>query len=583
MIKPFFKIFITLAGLFLWTASPAAHAAQKCGSPATAIHQIQSSGPHSPLAGQTVSIEGIVTYTSNHQDGFNGFYIQQADAETDNDPATSEALFVYTRRNASPGQRLRLTGVVKEFHDLTELVNVNQLIVCGQAPLPTPVELSLPWPQAPESLENMRVSFNAPLTVIEHHNLARFGELTLAKTDQIIPTEYLAPGDPAVQQGLENHKHRVLLDDGKSTRDPTPVPWLDLSKNNTVRAGDQVTSIHGVLDYRFGQWRVQPDQTPRFSRPEPRPDAPPRPSGDVTRIMALNLQNYFNGDGGESGYPTPRGAKNLSAHNNQLRRLTTAIHQVAPDIVAVTELENDGYGPRSALAQLTQALGPAWRFIKTPDRDGSDAIRTALMFRSDRVRPEGKALRLNQGIYRHRGRPPLAQTFMPLAGGKSVRVVVPHLKSKSCRNAQGPNADQNDGQGCFSAHRTREARTIIRWLSDLSTAEPLAGTLITGDLNSYAQETPLATFYAAGFASLLHRAHPCRPDDCRYHSYRYRGEKGSLDYALANQTLMPHVSGVYIWNINADEPRALDYQNAPELNGPWRASDHNPVITDLRL
>ncbi|WP_316933406.1 ExeM/NucH family extracellular endonuclease [Marinobacter sp. AL4B] len=583
MIKPFFRMFLAVAGLFLLTASPVAPAAQECGSPATAIHQIQSASSHSPLVGQTVSIEGIVTYTSSDQDGFNGFYIQQTDAETDNDPATSEALFVYTRRKATPGQRLRLTGIVKEFHDLTELVKVSRLTVCGQTSLPEPVELSLPWPQAPESFENMRVSFNAPLTVIAHQNLARFGELTLAKVDQIIPTEYLAPGDQAVQKRLENHEHRVLLDDGKSIQDPAPTPWLDLGEDNTVRAGDQVTKVRGVLDYRFGQWRVQPDDNPRFSRPEPRPDAQPKPSGDITRIMALNLQNYFNGDGKRGGFPTPRGAKTLSAHNNQLHRLVGTIHQVAPDIVAVTELENDGYGPRSALAQFTQALGPAWHFIKTPKRDGSDAIRTALVFRNDRVRPEGKALRLKQDIYRHRGRPPLAQIFTPVTGGQAIRVVVPHLKSKSCRNAKGPNSDQNDGQSCFSAHRTREARAIIGWLSNLSTADHLAGTLITGDLNSYAQETPLDTFYAAGFTSLLHHFHPCQPDDCRYHSYRYRGEKGSLDYALANKALMPHVADVYIWNINADEPRALGYQSAPELNGPWRTSDHNPVITDLRL
>ncbi|WP_320158925.1 ExeM/NucH family extracellular endonuclease [Marinobacter litoralis] len=577
------KTFLAVVGLVFLAASPATTAAQECGSPATAIHRVQGSGPHSPLAGQTVSIEGIVTYTSSHRDGFHGFYIQQADSETDNDPATSEALFVYSRRNASPGQRLRLTGTVKEFHDLTELVNVSQHTVCGRAPIPQPIKLTLPWPQAPESLENMRVLFETQLTVIEHHNLSRFGELTLAHEDQIMPTEYLAPGAQALQQHLRNRKHRVLLDDGKSTRDPTPVPWLALGEDRTVRAGDQVAGLSGVLDFRFGQWRIQPDRKPVFSRPQPRPEAPPKPSAEVIRTMAFNLQNYFNGDGQSGGFPTPRGARTPSAHHHQLRRLTTAITQAAADIVAVTELENDGYGPQSSLAQLTHALGPAWRFIKTPDRDGSDAIRTALLFRSDRVRPEGRAVRLHQGIYQHRGRPPLAQSFSPLAGGRSLRLVVPHLKSKSCRNARGPDTDQQDGQGCFSAHRTREARAIVRWLSHLSPKEHLVGTLITGDLNSYARETPVDTFRKAGFISLVHHAHPCRPGNCRYHSYRYRGEKGTLDYALANQSLMPHVEAVYVWNINADEPRALDYQGAPDRKGPWRASDHNPVITDLRL
>lgn len=535
------------------------------------------------MAGQTVSIEGIVTYASGHKDGFNGFYIQQADAEADNDAATSEALFVYTRHKANPGQRLRLTGRVKEFHDLTELVKVSQLTVCGREPLPEPIKLSLPWPQSPESLENMRVSFDAPLTVIEHHNLAVFGELTLAREDQIIPTEHLKPGAHAARQARSNLENRVLLDDGKSARNPRPIPWLQLGDDHTVRAGDTVTGVSGVLDYRFGQWRVQPEQPPKFSRPQPRPEPLPKSSDDVIRVMALNLQNYFNGDGGRGGYPTPRGAKNAKAHQHQTRRLVTAIKLADPDIVAVTELENDGYDPRSSLAQLTRALGSSWRFIKTPNQDGSDAIRTALLFRNDRVKPEGKALRLNEGIYTDRGRPPLAQTFGPVTGGKSLRVVVPHLKSKSCRNAHEANSDQQDGQGCFSAYRTREAQAITRWLSNLSTPKNLAGTLITGDLNSYARETPVDTFRKAGFTSLVHRTHPCTPGDCRYHSYRYRGEKGSLDYALATRTLIPHAASTSIWNINADEPRALNYQSAPDRSGPWRASDHNPVITDLQL
>src|SRR5690606_34755718 len=68
-----------------------------------------------------------------------------------------------------------------------------------------------------------------------------------------------------------------------------------------------------------------------------------------------------------------------------------------------------------------------------------------------------------------------------------------------------------------------------------------------------------------------------------HHSYRYRGEKGSLDYALATRDLLPRVITAHTWNLNADEPRALGYQRTPELSGPWRASDHHPVITDLRL
>lgn len=572
---------ITIAGLLAFPALSAS--ANSCGAPATAIHQIQGAGPHSPMVGKTVSIEGIVTFAAGYKGGFNGFYLQQADTEIDDNPNTSEALFVYTRRKASPGQRLRLTGSVKEFHDLTELVGIKSLEVCGQEPLPRPVEVSLPWSQPPESLENMRVHFTRSLTVIEHYNLARFGEISLANHDQIMPTEYLPPGPQAVQQSLRNLHHRVLLDDGKSLQNPRPIPWLNQGQENTIRTGDTVTGLSGVLDYRFGQWRVQPDKQPAFARPKPRPAPPPKPSIDSIRVMALNLQNYFNGDGFKDGFPAPRGAVNAGAHAIQSKRIVSAIKLANPDILAVTELENDGYNHNSSLAQLAQALGNTWHFIATPDQDGSDAIRTALLFRKDRVKPENMPLRLNSAAYKNRGRPPLAQIFSPLAGGQSVRIVVPHLKSKSCRNAKGRDSDQNDGQGCFSDYRTREAQAITAWTGSLPVPENFAGTLITGDFNSYARETPIDTFRKAGFLSLVHHFHPCIPGDCPHHSYRYRGEKGSLDYAFATHKLLPRVVASGVWNINADEPRALNYQYAPDLTGPWRASDHNPVITDLQL
>src|SRR5690554_6840574 len=330
-----------LISLILAALLPAV-AAASCGDPATPIHRIQSDGTRSPLAGQTVTVEGIVTRDAREPGGFNGFYLQQADHETDNNPATSEALFIYTRKKAGkPGQRLRVTGTVKEFHGLTELVAVRNLKVCGAAPLPEPVEVSLPWPEAPEHLENMRVRFSQPLTIIDHYNLARYGELTLASSDQVTPTEYLPPGAKAVARSQRNQRNRVLLDDGKSQRQPNPVPWLNnLAGDAPLRAGDRVTRLEGVLDFRFSQWRLQPSVMPRFQRNNPRPDAPPAPARDHVRVMALNLQNFFNGNGRGNGFPTPRGAESLQQLDVQALRLRSAILQAKPDILAVSELEN---------------------------------------------------------------------------------------------------------------------------------------------------------------------------------------------------------------------------------------------------
>lgn len=577
---------IPLISLILAALLPAG-AAALCGDPATPIHRIQSDSARSPLAGQTVTVEGIVTQDARQRGGFNGFYLQQADHEADNNPATSEALFVYTsKKTGKPGQRLRVTGTVKEFHGLTELVAVQQLKVCGAEPLPEPIEVSLPWPEPPEHLENMRVRFSQRLTVIDHYNLAVYGELTLASADQVTPTEHLPPGPAAAALARRNQLDRVVLDDGKSQRQPQPTPWLNnMADQSPLRAGDRVTELEGVLDFRFGQWRLQPSGMPEFQRSNPRPEPPPAPEPGSVRVMAMNLQNFFNGDGQGSGFPTARGAASSKDLDRQTRRLRTAIEQARPDILAVSELENDGYDPHSAIAQLAGALGPHWQFIQSPGRDGSDAIRTALLYRSGRVQPTGEAHRLNSGPFRHQGRPPLAQAFRPTSGGAAVRVVVPHLKSKSCRKASGPDADQRDGQSCYSHRRSQETNELIRWLGTLPEPSQLAGTLITGDLNSYAMETPVQRFRQAGYLSLVHHFHPCRPDNCPHHTYRYRGEKGSLDYSLADPGLAPRVTRAQSWNINADEVRALAYNRSSPLNGqqPWRASDHNPVITDINL
>ena len=110
-----------------------------------------------------------------------------------------------------------------------------------------------------------------------------------------------------------------------------------------------------------------------------------------------------------------------------------------------------------------------------------------------------------------------------------------------------------------------------------------AGTLITGDLNSYARETPLTIFRNAGFSSLVHHFHPCTDAGCPQTTYRYKGRNGTLDYALASDSLMPLVLGAWSWAINAEEPPALGYRQNASPASPWRSSDHNPVIVDLAL
>ena len=72
----------------------------------------------------------------------------------------------------------------------------------------------------------------------------------------------------------------------------------------------------------------------------------------------------------------------------------------------------------------------------------------------------------------------------------------------------------------------------------------------------------------------------------------FNGESGYLDHALATASLVAQVTGVSDWHINPDEPTVLDYntkfKSANQINtlydpGPYRASDHDPVIIGVQL
>jgi predicted extracellular nuclease len=567
-----------------------------CGAEALEISEIQGEGKSSPLIGKTVTVEGIITLDSRDPDGWRGFYLQQADGETDDNPRTSDALFVYTGlAGGTVGTRVRVTGRVKEYHDLTELTRVSALTPCGPGQLPAAIPVQLPWPdqQLPEHLENMRVTLTRPLTLVGHYSFARYGELILADRPQVIPTELLPPGQTAHNLAQQQTLNRLRLDDNSSTRNPDPLPWPGpaLARGESIRAGDRVGGLTGTLDFRFGHWRLQPTSDPELHRHNPRPEAPARSGATTLRVVTFNLGNFFNGDRQGSDFKNSRGARSKQEFAVQASRVVAALSALDADVIATVEMENDGYGPDSAIADLAKALGPDWRFVPTPGATGSDAIRTDLLYRADRVRTVGQPLRLTSGTFAHSGRPPLAQLFQPLHDQDRpvVRIVVPHFKSKACGGARGADKDQQDGQACYANRRSEAADALADWLDSLSEpqnpAGTFAGTLVTGDLNSYAREWPIQRLEKAGLINLIRSRHECTRDDCSQTTFRYQGRKGSLDYSLGSAPLLDYVVDAGVWQINAAEFPAIGYQgpvSAP-ADAPRRSSDHNPVYTDLAL
>ena len=552
-----------------------------------AIAEVQGRGPRSPLEGQEVTVEGVVT--GNFARGLGGVFIQSL-AE-DGDPASAEGLYLTRGADAEPrlraGDHVRARGVVVELGEagasLTALDGA-RVEVLGRAraqalALREPPASAADW----EALEGRLLYLPGPLTVSGNDGLGRYGELIVSFGERLyVPTELALPGESALALAEDNARRSLRLDDARDRRDPDRIWYLPepLSAQAPARAGSLVFGATGVLDQRHGEYRLQLTESLEGIEQAPRPALPEVP-GEV-RLASLNLLNLFNGDGRGGGFPTPRGAATEARYRQQQAKLVTLLQAMQADAVALLELENDGNGPDSALARLVDALnaaGPArdWRFVDAGQGPGQDPIRVGLIYRADRLRPLGGPATLEEGPFLTLSRAPLAQAFQ--AGeGPVFLVVANHFKSKGgCDEARAGDRDQGDGQGCFNATRRDSARRLHAWLASDPTGTAPTGAVLLGDFNAYAREDPITWLQGQGWADAFALVAAERP-----WSYVFRGQAGRLDHALLDPGLAPRLRGAAVWHVNADEAERFDYRQDPEPR-PWRASDHDPLLLGLDL
>jgi predicted extracellular nuclease len=593
-------------------------AAPACTGPVTAIGVAQGSGDATPIVGQTVTVRGVVVGDyEGASPALGGFYLQDAG---DNDPATSDGIFVFDRGfNASvaDGQLVEVTGKVSDFQGQTEMDTLGAVTVCGAGGDITPTDVALPMasPNGFERYEGMLVRFHQTLSVTEHFQLGRFGEVTVSSGGRLRqPTTIAAPGAPASALQAANDLNQIKIDDELQNQNPDPIRFgrdgQPLSASNTLRGGDTVTDAVGVMTYGWAgnsaspnAWRLRPIDalggSANFAASNPRPAGPPEVGGGI-KVGGANLLNLFNDfigcTFGVGGSPADcRGAENATEYQRQLAKEVAALTHLDVDVLAVMELENNGYGPNSAIQALVDALNAAtapgrWAFIN-PDAAlgvinaaGDDAIKAAILYRTDRVTPTANTFAdTGSSLWERR---PVAQEFRTSTG--RVTVVANHFKSKGSCPGSGPDADQGDGQSCWNAHRTEQANELLSFVN--GTVIPATGdpdVLMLGDFNSYAKEDPVAALEAGGYTNLVGHLH----GDEAY-SYAFDAQWGYLDYAFASPSLLAQVSGANDYHINADEPSVLDYNTnfkspgqVSSLYAPdeFRTSDHDSVRVGLDL
>ena len=574
-----------------------------CGEAATPIYAIQGTGMASPLVGEVVQVEAVVTQTLP---GLRGYNIQAPAAEQDSDPASSEGVFVYVNTadiSVTAGQRVRLLATVAEFNGHTQLTNVSASLDCGSSELPAPTSFALPVSSLAEleAVEGMLVRFDQTLTVNDTFTLGRFGELTLANGRRYTPTQVVSPGADAIALAAAHALNKIVLDDARSVQNPETVPYPTggLSAANVVRSGDTVLNLTGTMHYGFNEYRIMPTQSVNFVQSNPRAAAPELAADGNVKVASFNVLNYFNGDGLGGGFPTARGADSALEFERQRAKILSAMVALDAAVIGLMEIENDGYGDTSAIADLVMGLRTAsgndsWQYIDAGGPVGTDEIAVGIIYRADLVTPAAALLILDSGnsavdeqglplFDDNRNRPMLAQRFRLLANDAEFAVMVNHLKSKGsgCGAADG---DTGDGQGNCNISRTRAAQAI-----GLFAAEQFADTpaVVMGDLNAYAKEDPIMALAQAGYSNVFEVL-----GKVPGHGYVFSGQSGALDHALLNAEALQYLADATKWNINADEPVALDYnvesKSAQQqldyyAADAYRSSDHDPVVVSFSL
>jgi len=590
-----------------------------CVDPATPIGSIQGTGAATPVPNTTVVVRGVVVGDNEGlAPALGGFYLQDTG---DSNAATSDGIFVFDRgvagASVAAGDRVEVTGTALEFQGQTQ-VTATSVDACGTGDV-APTDVSLPQASADalEPYEGMLVRFAQELTVTEHFLLGRFGEVLVSSGGRLRqPTSIYPAADPqSAALQAANNLNQLIVDDALNNQNADPIVFgrggSPLTAANTLRGGDTLTNPVGVMTYGWAgnaaspnAYRLRPVNalhgSATFVAANQRPTTAPAVGGDV-QVTSANLLNYFNTFGNNcsfgvgGGVAECRGAENTNEFERQAAKEVAALLATDAEVIGLMEMENDGYGPTSAIQDLVNRLNAAtapgtWAFI---DADavlggtnvlGTDAIKVGMLYKPASVTPVAGHTFTTSGVFE---RNPLIQEFETSTGAR-VTVVVNHFKSKGCGGETGADVDQGDGQGCFNFRRTTQAQALAAYIAN--TVVPATGDediLIIGDLNAYAQEDPILALLGSGYTNLV-LAH----GGVNAYSYVFDGQWGYLDHALASPSLVAQVTGAADFHINADEPSVLDYNTnfksvaqqaslyAPDM---YRTSDHDSVLIGLGL
>ncbi|MEM1251156.1 MAG: choice-of-anchor I family protein [Cyanobacteria bacterium P01_H01_bin.21] len=575
--------------------------------PAATISEIQGAGHISPLEGELVQTEGIVTAVD-----FRGFYVQ---GESDNNDATSDGLFIATSGSptVSIGDEVRLFGVVTESipggadtgnlsitqmndPDVVVLSSENELpdaVTIGESGRLAPSEVVISSDELPVNLQEEAGNFDPDEDAIDFYESLEGMRVTVEDAMAVSPTRVFGSFS-AEAVTLPNQGAGVTPEDGLTARgsinlnsgpdntgdqnpervqiqfNPNLLP--DGFDTPALTVGDQLGDVTGVVGYSFGNFEV--NVTEEFDI---------TPSGLEQEVTTLTGSDN---DLTVASY----NVLNLSGDGTDVEQFDLLAEQIvanlnSPDIVALQEIQDDSGETDDGTVDATQTLqtlvdaiaaagGPEYEFFDvTPEDDTQGGIpggniRNAYLYNPERVELDSFESIDDDPAF-DGTRNPLVANF--IFNGNEVTVVNNHLTSRfgSSPVYGGPQPFVQAGE----AEREAQAQALNDYVDNILATDPDANVIVLGDLNTFEFTNDLSEILPGAEQVLTNLVDQAVADDDAY-TFIFDGNSQVLDHMFVTDSLLDGAE-FDIVHVNNDFPRD---DNGAQFENTVVASDHEPIV-----
>ena len=564
------------------------------------IGEVQGESHQSPLVGKEVVINNVVVTKT---DGDKGFYVQ--DKVSDNNPKTSDAVYVASEEKVESGDLLKVQGTVKEGYmeeysvkqgqtfkkpagslTVTQIINAT-ITKLGKADLPKALNISEKMPK--DIVDNTPTKYNPETEALDYWESLEgmLVEVTKPKVTgpQYKGDIYVLPGDYKGQK--LNNIGGVNLRPGVQNTEVLPVT---VGNKFVAKAKDYFNeNISGVVTYKNKTYKIDPNSVPKLQDGELKREVSKiYPAEDKLTIASYNIENFSANNNGHDETPEEKVDKIANSFINEVH---------SPDIITLIEVQDnnggvndgtvDGVKSGEKLAQRIKSLGgPDYKYTEIAPVDGKDGgkpganIRVAYLYNPKRVTLIGKekggseeAARFVNGhleknparidptsVHFEKVRKSLAAEFE--FKGERIVVIANHLKSKLGDDAiYGSNQPSVENT---KAKRIEEAKILNAFIKEGLRQNPNLKFVLTGDFNDFEFSDSVKTIVGNELVNLM-----AEHEQGDRYSYFYRGSNQSLDNILISKNIKDRVvfSPVHI--------------NASFMEEHGRASDHDPVVVQI--